>query len=238
MIRFPDEELSVAVLCNHFTWDTRAHALAVADCFLDDRMPAHAAEVEASPPDEGGVLPAGSDRFCGTYFDATHAGVRVVDITAGRLRFEGYDLTPIAADEFVIDVEPTVRVCFITETGTTPAVVETRTPSGSYRYERVAAAPTDPDVLSAYEGRYTCPELDVGWSIGRKGAGLTVHRSRYPDTTLAPVFADGFRDDWEPIFGFPYSFLLVFDRATDGTVSGFRLSGARVRHLRFDKERL
>ena len=237
MVRFPAEGLSVAVLCNHFSWETRSYALAVADCFLaGDRPPPDAGDAGTKPPPAAGSLPAGSERYCGTYFDPIRAGVRVVDIASGRLRFEGYDLTPNGDAEFVIDVEPAVRVGFIGDAGADPAAMETDTPSGIYRYDRVSAAPQEPDLLAGYAGRYTCPELGVTWSVAASDTGLSVRRPRYPDTAPAPVFADAFRDDWEPVFGFPYSFLLLFDRTDDGAVSGFRLSGDRVRHLRYFRE--
>ena len=82
-------------------------------------------------------------------------------------------------------------------------------------------------------GTYECPELAVKWAIEAAEDHLVVHRPRFPDTIMTPVFRDGFVDSWDPIVGFPFSFLIRFDRDSSDAVVGCRVSGDRVRNLRF-----
>jgi hypothetical protein len=53
------------------------------------------------------------------------------------------------------------------------------------------------------------------------------------DSKLTPVFVDAFSDDWGPLMGYPTTYLIVFERDERGTITGLRVSGTRVRHLRF-----
>jgi len=50
------------------------------------------------------------------------------------------------------------------------------------------------------------------------------------------LFADAFSDDWTPLMGYPTTYTVVFERDQEGTVTGLRVSGTRVRNLQFIKE--
>ncbi len=109
--------------------------------------------------------------------------------------------------------------------------VKTVTLAGEFSYERVEAAPPAAEELAAYAGRYYSPELDVEWTIEAGDCDLRVRRHKYVDSRMAPVFCDVFRDDRQPIMGYPTSCLVVFQRDARGAVAGLRVSGSRVRHM-------
>lgn len=231
MIRFPEAHLSVAVMFNRFLWDAREYALRVADLYLDDQGGA------ASPPKAAAALGRSEDseaqRFAGTYFNESRAALRTVEFDDGRLTYEGLPLTGIRPDRFVVDADPTVEVLF-GEDGD-GKFAETDTPSGRYRYWHVDPPATDAASLEELVGIYESEELSVRWAVVAAAGSLLVRRPRFPDTTLTPVFEDGFIDDWEPIAGFPFSFMIRFDRNPAGTVVGCRVSGDRARNLRFKR---
>lgn len=49
------------------------------------------------------------------------------------------------------------------------------------------------------------------------------------------VATDTFSDDWTPLMGFPFGYVIVFERDDAGAVTGLRVSGTGARHLRFIK---
>jgi hypothetical protein len=57
------------------------------------------------------------------------------------------------------------------------------------------------------------------------------------DSRLAPLFADAFADDWQPILGYPRTYLVLFERDEGGSIAGLRVSGTGVRNLWFGKLR-
>ena len=108
--------------------------------------------------------------------------------------------------------------------------------TGQYGYDRVEALPPTADVLAEYAGRYYSPELDVYWTLVAEDDHLVARRRKYVDSKLAPLFRDAFHDDWEPLMGYPTTYLIVFERDERDTITGLRVSGSGVRHLGFIKQ--
>jgi hypothetical protein len=120
--------------------------------------------------------------------------------------------------------------------GDTPARMRTITTSGEYDYDRVDTVSLTKDGLTEYMGRYYSTELDIYWTIVIRNDHLICRRRKYVDSHLTSIFADGFSDDWLPIMGYPTTYLVVFERDERDTITGFRVSGSRVRNLRFTKQ--
>lgn len=62
-----------------------------------------------------------------------------------------------------------------------------------------------------------------------------IKRHRCVDSRLTPLFTDAFSDDWSPIFGYPMTFMVIFEWDTRGEITGVKVSGSRVRIMRFDR---
>ena len=237
MIRFPELHLSVAVLFNHFLWDMQDYAFKVADLFLEERstpemqVETSGSKQEASPAIE--LSAAQLENEAGTYFNAQRAASRQVIYTEGRLQFQGYALVPIGEHLFFFEVEPQTKVEFVPAADGTVMAVKTITSSGEYSYERVETTPPDPKELPQYAGCYYCPELDIYWTLVAAEDHLVAKRHKYVDSLLTPLFRDTFSDNWEPLMGYPTTYLVSFERDEQGKVTGLRVSGSRVRHLRF-----
>ena len=224
LLRIPAMHLGVVVLLNSFLAETRDLALRVAE----HALPALAASAPPAAEPPSVALPAETlAALVGTYFDPQRAALRRVTGENGRLYYEGHELVALGERHFAIAGDRQVELRF-------PAgAVETHTPDGDYSYRRVPPYTPDTGALAEYVGRYESVELDVRWTISAADNCLRIGRKRHPDTEATPVLADAFRDDWRPVVGYPLSFLLHFERDAQGAVIGLRVSGARVRHLRF-----
>jgi CubicO group peptidase (beta-lactamase class C family) len=236
MVRFPERHLSVVVLFNHFLWEMRDYALKVVDLFLDDKTPAAtpAAMPAAAAPIK--LSAAKLEEKAGTYLNAERAALREITYSGGRLRYQGLDLVPVGENLFVFEVEPQSRVEFALAADGTVSGAKTVTLSGEYGYDRVETVVPTAESLAQYAGRYYSRELDITWVVSAVDDHLVARRRKYVDSKLTPVFRDAFSDDWEPLMGYPTTYLVLFERDERGVVTGLRVSGSSVRHLHFVKQ--
>jgi hypothetical protein len=240
MLRVPELRLSIVVLFNHFLWEMQDYALKVADLFLEDKqrrmemVGVRKVSQEAPAPVE--LCAEQLEAKAGKYFNAARAAVREVIYAEGRLRYGGLDLVPLSENLFFFDKEPHTQVQFLPGTGGAPAGMKTITPSGEYGYDRVESVLLSPEELACYEGRFYSPELDICWTIFAGDDCLVASRRKYVDSELAPLFRDAFSDDWLPLMGYPTTYLVVFERDARDRIAALRVSGTRVRNLRFVKD--
>ena len=95
--------------------------------------------------------------------------------------------------------------------------------------EGTKSEPLVPEQLTEFEGDYYTEELDTTYTIGVRGNGLVAQHIRHDDILL--TYADGhFLGD---VWFFPE---IHFTRDDTGGVTGFRLTGNRVRNLHFEKK--
>ena len=95
--------------------------------------------------------------------------------------------------------------------------------------EEIASAPLGPEQLAEFEGDYYTKELDTTYTIVVRGNQLVAQHIRHDDILL--TYADGhfLGDSWF----FPE---VRFIRDDAGGVTGFNLTGNRVRNLYFEKK--
>ncbi|MGD9146306.1 MAG: serine hydrolase domain-containing protein [Anaerolineae bacterium] len=240
MVRFPELHLSVAVLFNHFLWEMQEYALKIAGLFVEDkRAPGAPVEPQTAPEETAtSVEPSAEqlEKVAGTYFSAQRAALREVTYAGAKLQFQGLDLVPLSDHRFYFEVEPQTRVEFIPAKGDAAARMVVITSSGEYGYDRVETTSPTPHELAQYVGRYYSPELDIYWTIEMGEDHLQIKRRKYVDSVLTPLFANAFSDDWLPLMGYPTTYLIVFERNRHDTITGLRVSGTRVRNLRFTRQ--
>ena len=96
--------------------------------------------------------------------------------------------------------------------------------------ESIKSEPLSPEQLTEFEGDYYTEELDTTYTIVRHKDGLVAQHRRHDDIVL--TYADGhFRGD---AWFFPE---IHFIRNNTGRVTGFNLTGNRVRNLHFEKKK-
>jgi CubicO group peptidase (beta-lactamase class C family) len=227
LARYPDQRLSVAVLCNVSSGGATEALHAVADLYLGERARPAASPVAAYNPAAGEI-----DRLAGLYRH-TSTGLPLTIARAGDgLRVErgpsdglnpqrGQALVPTGASHFVtaggqrweFDAASGARV--VDALGTIDA------------YERVAAAKPTADQLRSLTGVYASDEAETVLAVAVSGGSLVIKRR--PDITLplTPVYADAFE---APQLG-----LVVFRRDGDRVVA-LSVSQDRVWDLRFIRQ--
>jgi CubicO group peptidase (beta-lactamase class C family) len=223
---FPERSLGIVVLSNVASFDAGGMTRRVADVFLGH---------EPAPPPAARPAPAAVslaaerlDEFVGTYLLGT-GSLLSLERSGERLmlRMGAGQPSPVVAigpDRFYLEPQETV-ISFIRDASTrvTGASLELRGGAvAASRLEPVAGLD-----LGHYQGDYHSPELGTTYSIVHRDGQLFAEHRRHPPSRLTLVEKDRFLGDrWG--MG-----TLRFTRGADGELTGFELSGSRVRNVRF-----
>lgn len=213
MIQFPDDRLSVYVLCNLSSISPMSLAEKVADVLLDVEAET---EPEAAPS-------AGLEPLAGIYFDDSTGGVVTVNLQDGVLHWaeRDADLRPVAGESSLFALgEARFRFSSggleVTSPGQRP-----------FHYARVEAVEPDVKALVQYVGLYRCRELDVTYRLELDPDSTTLVLDTGAERfALTPLFWDGFR--WE--LG-----SVVFSRNREGRLRSFELAAGRARDFIFER---
>ncbi len=224
LARWPDERLSVVVLCNTTGTNPGGYAHQVADLFL-------AGKLKDSPAVKAVDVPADTlSRLAGVYRERlTDAVLRVAyDASAKAIRIGGQAMVPTAAN------------VLSASNGQLTYTIDTSAPNGAVRLTESDGGRSKPRVwdrelpfaptgqqLAAYAGEYVCEELGgLTYSVYVESNALKVRARPAQRMTLVPTFPDGFVSGGNTI---------RFTRNAKGQVEGFRVYAGRVRNLRFAK---
>ena len=216
LTRFPDQRLSVAVLCNVTSGAAGRYARAVADLYLGDR-------VKPETPVRGIVVPAEQlHPHAGLYRNTRTGAPMVVVPEKDTLRVDGALFVAQSPTRFV-SVEGGRTLEFSEEFG---AHLDAGNGT-SLSFDRVPVAEPDARKLAEYAGIYTSDEAEVTMSAVVEDGQLRLRRR--PDTTmvLRPLYADAFR---APLG------IVIFRRGEGGRVTEFSVVQDRVWDLRFKRE--
>jgi CubicO group peptidase (beta-lactamase class C family) len=218
LARYPDQAVSVAVLCNAAEADTTALTHAVAELYLGDALgaPVHAAP---TPVDAARLA-----RWAGLYRNVrTGEPLRLV-LEKGALRADRRGpLVPVSESEFTVAAGQT-RLQFRGEdVGRSFDLVG---PDGQLVHYAIAQEwkPSAED-LAGYEGTYVSDEAEASYIIRvRDGVLFALRR---PDARLAltPAYKDAFTAAAIPLF--------LFRRDTRGQINALSFVLGGVRDLRF-----
>lgn len=219
LARYPDQDVSVAVLCNagHAEATTLAHR--VAEVYLGGVLAAPAA------PSPVPVEAAALERWVGLY-RSLRTGVPLrVTIHDGKLRAEQRgELVPLSDSLFMLGEGP-ARVEF--RGRDVARAFDVIGPDGDrVRYAiAVPFAPTSAD-LARYEGTYVSDEAEVTYTVKVESGALIA--ARRPDVRIA--LTPAYHDAFTAALRIP---LVLFRRDARGQVNGLSLGLGRVRDLRF-----
>jgi CubicO group peptidase (beta-lactamase class C family) len=228
LARFPEDRLSVAVLCNTSGTNPGDYAHQVADVFLGDKLrPVPTLKAIDVPVD---VLV----RALGLYRErSTDALLRLTwDKERKVVRSAGQTLTP-TGDGVLSTADASQTLTFEAAGGS--AAWPASTPERLTERQRGAKARVwhyespwtpDPARLAEFVGDYVSDELGATYSVLEANGSLVVRFRPAQGFPLVPAFTDGFEGDGNTV---------RFTRDATGKVSGFLVSAGRVRHLRFVK---
>jgi CubicO group peptidase (beta-lactamase class C family) len=211
--RYPDRNLSIALLCNAADANSTQLAHRVADLFLPKPL----------PQDSIMLSPDQLTAHGGLFVDARMGLPIRLKMQAGSLELGGRRLVPTSAQEFRMGAA-TLRFM-----GVDRFVL--LSPEGDeLEYRRVQPWAPDKVALAALGGRYTSDEALATYQVdvAKDGGVVLTPRDRQGQAvTLQPVFADTFQgaDENDEV--------VHFTRDSRGGISGLEMSDSRVKSLSF-----
>jgi hypothetical protein len=217
---YPDEKVSVAVLCNVSTGNATEYAHAVADVYLGPRAQTAADRPNGeSPQSANGTAMSGDDPIAGLYRQSD-TGEPVTFTRMGQeLRAEGG--APLAAHSPTRYVRTSGQTYDFAADGRLTVTDEFGTVQTFARVPPGELAPKPP---ADYVGEYHSEEAEASMTAALDGGALVLRRRPDAVLRLTSVYADAFR---API-GF-----VRFHRDAAGKVTGFSVTQDRVWDLRF-----
>ena len=233
VVWFPDQKFGVAVLSNLGTMNPGGLSLKVADIYLADQLTPETPPAPAVPGKTFKVDPASYDAYAGKY--QLQIGP-VVTVTREKDKLMG-EVSGIPKFEFTPESETTFSIKSLSATisfekdkaGKTAQFV-LHQGGQSVPAKRLEPPVLKPEELAKFTGDYYSEELGTTYTLIVRDAKLIAQHRRNEDTTLTPTEPDMFAGD-QFFFG-----KVQFTRDKAHNITGFRLTGSRVRNLRFDKK--
>lgn len=231
-VRVPAHRLGIVVLSNLASFNPGGEARKVIDVVLADQLEAAPAEKIAQKGESEAVLidPDVLDRYVGLFrldtgmtVKLTRFGAQINVELGGGPKFA---LIASSPTEFFVK-ELNARVTF-DPTGDKPADGITADVN-EQKMRGTRVVPQKTADAEALVGVYFSPELETTYEIALVDGGLVARHQRHPDIPLTAVGEDEYAgSEW-------FFQKILFERGDDSQVTGLRLSGARVRNLRFQR---
>jgi len=214
--RYPDQQVSVAVLCNVGSANPTASAKAVAGLFLTGLH-------IATPPTPSHTLTAAEGtRLVGLYRSRQPMGMATVVYDQKGLRVQDVAfLIPASATRFVTSDGYTYKFDGRGQMHTTDEF------GTVVVYDRVDPANPSVDQLKELAGRYFSDEVETTLNVVVQGDRLVIQRRPDLTTPLTPVYADAFSGalGW-----------VIFRRNASGRVVALSISQPRMWDLPFTRQ--
>ncbi len=240
LLRFPEQRLSVACLCNLGEANPSSLARQVAEVYLGAWMTAPEPKIAAKEP--GGrrlvLSPAELERLTGAYRDPAFGPMVVLSVheqeLVGKTGRRGFTLVPIANARFRLEGLPGGRreAVFVATGGAARPRMDVTTTLEDGEIERESFEPVDPwsptaSELASMAGTYASAELDTTWRLAVVDGGLVIRHRGLPEKGLTPTIADHFTLD---------RMELAFQRDGAQRITGFTLGESRVKGIVFRKQ--
>ncbi len=232
VVWFPEQRLGVAVLCNLGSINPGSLSLKAADLYLDAAVapgaagPAAAAEPVRVPrpvlESYVGKYQLADGPVVGIIREGASLAAEIAGVPKLELVAESETAFRLKAVDALVTFEKdkagkVLRFVFSQAGETTSA-------------ERLAPPVLSDEALGRYAGTYSSPELATAYTLEVRDGTLVARHPRNEDAVLSPTEADGFSGDkW-------YFGKVRFTRDANGRLTGFLLTGSRVRNLRFVKD--
>jgi CubicO group peptidase (beta-lactamase class C family) len=237
-IRFPEDSLSVVVLCNAFDIAPTPLALQVADLYLPTSAgattvpPVSATEVVPAPDVSSGIP---VKTLAGLYWDSTSGGLHRFFEENGQLVLDGggegrFPLAPLGNNAYRLTAAPRRFVFTFVQRPGAPIALEVDVEGSPLRtYARVPETKRAATPLGALAGTYYSRELDVTWTFVLQAGKLVLQRPRVEPSPLTNLFGSVFQSE--------NGFVLEFSCDKSGKPVSVDVTTERVRRLRFTRGR-
>jgi hypothetical protein len=227
-LRFPEQKLGVAVLCNLASANPTLLAQRVADVYLTDVLQPVTTPLE---PDKSPEVPMTAEQLstvAGLYWSEADTLSRRFVVQDGRLNSATppLPLKSLGGGKFVAMTGAPVRVSFEMVNGRSTRVTITL-PSGPVEVlERAEPFAPDAAALAEFAGAYRSDEIEPVYRLAVKDGQFRLERLKMPPAPLTPLVKDTFASQLG---------VIRFVRGDRGLVTGFVLDGGRVRRMKFSK---
>ena len=215
--RFPDQGLSVAMLCNASNVSTGGTGGRIARVFLG------AAAADPEPPRGISLSPAALESLAGLYREPVTGNTRELGIVEGQLRDGSARLIPLSEGEFAVG-NPGRRYVF-DDAGRSGFRIEDWQYT-DHRFEPVE--PWEPNAadMEALSGTYHSEDAETTYVIRVDDGDLTAWQRPNRTQKLVPIYEDAFRMGRN---------IVRFRRDGTGRISAVSLSLGRVYDMRFQR---
>lgn len=209
--RYPDQEISIAVMCNSADANPTQLGREVARLWTGS---------VSAPKPEFAADPVKLGELAGMYRKVRDSSAVELRVKDGKLTIDsGMQLVPTGVASFSAGERQ-----FLFASGGFRVV----TPDGDAVYERVQTARPSASELASLAGAYTSHETDTTLTVAAKDGELTLAIGSNPPVRLRPTFHDAFMMPAAAI---------RFVRDSDGEVTGLSAGDDRTWDLRFTRIR-
>ncbi len=225
LARYPERDVSVAVLCNSASAQPTTYANVAAGLLLNRQR----ATATTAATDGSVDVPAGQlEKYAGTFREPRTQNVVRTLVRDGKLVTvvpAPLTLVPLGSDRFRVPGQGELTYRFSTGRLTD---VQLAGATDTTTYEPVSTPVTTTRDLAPLAGSYWSDELDTRVTIAIKDTLVVIRRRPADEVPLRPMFKDG--------FSAPGVGTIVFTRDARGAVTGFGIWAGRIRNVRFTRE--
>ena len=233
VVRFPEQEFAVVVLSNLGSFNTSGIAREVADIYLSDEI--KKIEKKTKQVEEKKFKPDTSwyDLFAGKYyFEPGNIMTIIKEKKQLMVQWDGRNkvkLIPLSDTEFT-NADREGKMTFYLNNIGDVTKLEFARGDNVMTGEKFVPEVLNTQQLEELTGDYYSDELSTSYTFVMLNGKLVAQHQRHNDIQLESTKKDMFS-------GEQWFFRQVrFIRNNENQVTGFRLSGGRVRNLRFDKK--
>jgi hypothetical protein len=223
VVRFPDQGLAIAALCNLANINPSALTRRVAEVYLGDQM------TPEKPSDATRAVAVDARelaRFAGAYWNSRTEAIRRFEVrhdTLVAVFGEGIPLTPVGEGRFTgLGAQ---ELQFITQPGGAVSLRIVAEGQPAEVFTRTAPFAPTPKQLAAYTGRFYSDEITTAYDLVVHGDTLIARSRRAAEYPLRPVGPDLFQSRMGTV---------RFVRK-GGNVAALLVSTGRTRRLEFDR---
>ena len=224
--RFPEHGLGIAILSNLATFNPQMMAFKIADRYLDGCLDPQEPPTAAGPPTESDL-----EDCTGTYLMGPLGMIEITreddHLVLDRTGGPSTPLVPEGGLRFRAEAQGQV-MRFDRDADGRVTSFSTLPPGYTMTAERYEPRQVCPEDLAHFAGSYYSEELGTTYTITPQEDGLLMQHRRHEDATLVAIDDDTFQS----LNGRTGKIRFTREK---GRVTGFLLTGGRVRNLRFDR---
>jgi len=217
--RYPDHELSVAMLCNASNVSTGGTGASVARAFLGDAV------TETIPPEPASVSAMVLERYVGLYRDPVTGNTRTLRLAGGELRDGNTTLIPLSETHFQAGATDRIYRFQLNRGQRAQFKIEAWQYTNQV-FEPVEAWSPSPGELVSFEGTYTSYDAETTFLAEVTNGVLTLWQRPGITRILTPIYPNAFSS------GGP---IVRFRADASGETNELSLSIGRVYDMRFQK---